>query len=353
MRVAVIGATGNVGTSVVEALGADPQIASIVGIARRRPVISMPKTRWVAADITTDDLVPHLRGADVVVHLAWLIQPSHDLATIRRTNVDGTARVLDASAAAGVEALVYASSVGAYSPGPKNDPVDERWSTDGIHTSFYSRHKAETERMLDRFEAGYPEIRVVRLRPGLIFKRESATGIRRLFAGPFLPNLLLPGGSLPVVPDTARFVFQTVHAYDVAEAYRLAVVSDVAGAFNIAADPILDPPTLAQHFGARMVKVPESALRIGADVTWRLHLQPTFPGWVDLALESPTLDTSRARDVLGWKASYSSLDALSDLLGGIRDGVDFDTPPLARGTGGPLRLRELATGIGRRSGAVR
>ena len=79
-------------------------------------------------------------------------------------------------------ALVYASSVGAYSPGPKDRRVDESWPTAGIESSFYSRHKAEVERLLDRFERETPSVRVVRLRPALIFKREAASGIRRLFA---------------------------------------------------------------------------------------------------------------------------------------------------------------------------
>ena len=36
--------------------------------------------------------------------------------------------------------------------GPKDRRVDESWPTTGIPTSFYSRHKAEVERLLDRFE---------------------------------------------------------------------------------------------------------------------------------------------------------------------------------------------------------
>ena len=52
--------------------------------------------------------------------------------------------------------LVYASSVGAYSPGPKLDAVDETHPVDGIPTSFYSRHKAEVEAILDEIEVRAP-----------------------------------------------------------------------------------------------------------------------------------------------------------------------------------------------------
>jgi nucleoside-diphosphate-sugar epimerase len=136
VRVVVTGATGNVGTSVLHALGQDPAVEEIVGLARRAPQLRLPRTRWVTADVAHDDLGAHFAGADAVVHLAWLIQPSRDRATTYRVNVEGSRRVFEAAAAAGVASLVYASSVGAYSPGPKDRRVDEGWPTEGIASSF-------------------------------------------------------------------------------------------------------------------------------------------------------------------------------------------------------------------------
>jgi len=303
----------------------------------------------VTADVSRDDLRRHFDGADAVVHLAWLIQPSRDLAALRATNVDGTRRVFDAAARAGVAALVYASSVGAYSPGPKDRRVDESWPTNGVPSSFYSRHKAETEHMLDAFERINPGIRVVRLRPALIFKREAASGIRRLFAGPFLPTALLRRSLIPVVPNVPRLRFQAVHTDDVAAAYRLALTRPVRGAFNIAADPVLDPDQLADLFDARPVSLSPRVLRAAAWATWRGHLQPTPPGWIDLGLQSPLLDTTRARDELGWTPRLTSREALAELVAGMREGAGVDTPPLARRTSGPLRVRELLTGVGGRN----
>jgi UDP-glucose 4-epimerase len=233
MRVAVTGATGNVGTSLLHVLAQDPAVDETVAIARR-----LPRTRFVAADVVRDNLVEHFRGADAVVHLAWLIQPSRDRALTHGVNVGGSRRVFEAATAAGVPRLVYASSVGAYSPGPKDRRVDERWPTKGIPTSFYSRDKAEVERLLDAFEAQHPDVRVVRLRPGLIFKAEAASGIRRLFAGPLLPTTLLRRRLIPIVPALERLRFQAVHSLDVAEAYHLAVTRDVRGPFNVAAEPV-------------------------------------------------------------------------------------------------------------------
>ena len=331
MRVVVTGASGNVGTSVLDALVAEPAVDSVVALARRLPALEVPKVSWVSTDVSRDDLDRHFRGADVVVHLAWLIQPSHREDVMEPTNVEGSARVFDAVARTGVPALVYASSVGAYSPGPKDRPVDESWPTDGLPSSFYSRHKAAVERLLDGFEETHPEVRVVRFRKALIFKREAAWGVRKLFLGRLVPGAFLRPGRIVAVPRHPRLVFQAVHSRDVAEAYRLAIVGDAQGPFNIAADPVLDGDELARALGSRAVPVPGPLLRAAADVSWRLHLQPTPPGWVDLALNVPLLDTTRARTELGWRPTISAGDALRELLEAVADGAHSPTPPLRPG----------------------
>ena len=349
MRVVVVGATGNVGTSLVRALARDSGVDSVLGVARRRPALALPKTEWAEADVASSELVPLFRGADAVVHLAWVIQPSRDQEHMRRINVDGSTRLFAAVAEAGVPALVYASSIGAYSPAPKDPRVDESWPTGGIPTSFYGRHKAEVERRLDAFEREHEDVRVVRIRPALTFKRGAASGIRRLFAGPFFPSPLARPGFVPVVPAIPGLRFQVVHSDDVAEAYRLAITrSDARGPFNVATEPVLDPPELARLLKARLVRVPSGAARAVASVTWRLRIQPTPPGWIDLALAVPVMDTTRAGQELGWTPRTSAGDALLELLAGLREGEGDDTPPLAPETGGPARTGEVATGVGQR-----
>jgi nucleoside-diphosphate-sugar epimerase len=340
MRIVVTGATGNVGTSLLRVL----EDHDVVGIARRTPELQLPNTRFVAADVARDDLVPLFRGADAVVHLAWLIQPSRDRATTRAVNFEGSRRVFDAAVAADVPALVYASSIGAYSPGPKDRAVDESWPTNGIDSSFYAVDKRDVERLLDDYE---DRLRVVRLRPGLIFKADAASEIRRLFAGPFLPTALLRRSLLPFVPSMPRLRFQAVHSHDVGEAYRLATVSDVHGAFNIAADPVLDPPELARILNARPVNVSPRVVRALASLTWRAHLQPTPPGWLDMALAVPIMDTTRAREELGWTPRHRADDTLLELIDGMRRGDGLPTPPLEPGGAGPLRVREILSGVGR------
>ena len=329
MRVALIGATGNVGTSLLDMLADEPDVDEIVGIARRTPAEPWRKVRWASADIRAADLADLLRGADAVVHLAWAIQPSHDLKALRSTNVDGTRRVLRAVLDAHVPALVYASSVGAYAPGDKDRLVDESWPVTGIRSSFYSRHKAETEAMLDDFARANPQVRVARLRPSLIFKRYAGAEIAGLFLGPVLGRALARPSLIKLVPRHPRLVFQAVHSLDVADAYRRAVMSDAAGAFNVTADPVIDPHTLADLFCARTVHVPERMMRAATWATWKTRLQPTPPGWVDMGLHVPLMDAGRIRRELGWAPALTATAALRELVEGIARRETTPTPAMA------------------------
>lgn len=348
MRIVVTGATGNIGTTLVEQLGREDAVASVVGVARRPPAWTPPKTEWVAADLAHDELLPVLRGADAVVHLAWIFQPTHDPVRTWRSNVLGSLRLFDAVVAAGVPALVQASSVGAYAPGPQHGRIDEAWPTHALPTAAYGREKSYLERVLDAFELRHPDVRVVRLRPGFIFKRTSAPAQRRLFAGPLLPGSLVRPGLMPLVPDLPGLRLQTLHTEDAADGFRRAVLGDAAGAFNLAAEPIIDAQRLAELFAARVVRMPARAIRAIVAGAWRAHAIPASPTLLDLALTLPAMDTSRARSELGWTPRTGAVDALREFLAGVQVGAGGPTPTLARDAGGPMRWREFATGIGRR-----
>jgi nucleoside-diphosphate-sugar epimerase len=349
MRIVVVGATGNIGTSVLRSLEREESVESVLGLARRLPGLSMRKVEWATADVVDDDLVPHFTGADAVVLLAWLIQPSRDLTKQWMVNVEGSTRVARAAQEAGVPSLVYASSVGAYSAGPKDRRVDEGWPTGGVPSSYYGRHKAEVERRLDRFEAEAPDVRLVRMRPGLVFKKEAAEGIRRLFAGPFFPSALANPALINVIPDIENLRSQVVHSYDVGEASRLAIKNgDARGPFNLAAEPVLDANEIGRILDARTVPMSAQLVRAGAGLSWALRLQPVPPGWLDLSRNVPIMDITRARTELGWTPQHSADEALLDLLEGLRTGSGLDTPPLSPKTGGRFRIREILTGVGGR-----
>ncbi|MFD6755753.1 NAD-dependent epimerase/dehydratase family protein [Micromonospora gifhornensis] len=336
MRIVVVGASGNMGTALLRRLRRERDV-QVVGVARRLPHAGAGEpydgVRWHSCDIglpgAADELTGVFAGADAVVHLAWQIQPSHDQHVLRRTNVDGSRAVVDAVLRAGVPALVYASSVGTYAPGPKNAPVSERWPATGVVESSYSRDKAAVEEMLDGIERTHPGLRVVRLRPGLIFQREAGTEIARYFLGPLVPVRLLRYGRLPLVPANRRLRMQAVHADDVADAYARAILGDVRGAFNVAADPVLTPELVARHFHGWTVPVAAPVLRAAAALTWRTRLQPIDAGWVELAMNVPLMSSHRAETELGWRPRVNAVDALKELFAGMAERAHTDSPPLS------------------------
>lgn len=333
MRIAVTGATGNVGTALLRALGREPWVEEVVAIARRATdELPSSKARSVAADVAQDDLVPVLRGCDAVVHLAWLIQPMRDREVLRRVNVEGTHRVLRAAAEAGVEVVVHQSSVGAYSPAEPGTRVGEDHPTEGVPTCSYSVDKSACERLVDRFTADHPEIRVARLRPSIITQSRAATQQVDYFLGGRVPGVAkLIGRGIPpaVLPFPKGLVIQMVHADDVAAAFvRVLRDEGARGAYNVASEPELGARAFGRALNAVPVPVPAAVARAATDAAYRLHVIPTEPGWLDMGIGTPLLDTSRIRRELGWEPTVGGDEALEEVLAGLRAGSKGATPPL-------------------------
>ena len=227
--------------------------------------------------------------------------------------------------------IVCASSVGAYSRAPKDRRTDESWPATGIPGSHYSRHKAEQETLLDRFAADHPDVRVARLRPGLTFQRNAGSEIGRYFLGPLIPRLLPRRLKIPILPAPDDLIFQAVHADDVAEAYWRVLDRRESGAFNIAAEPVVTPQELARLLHARRIlPIPMALLRGLAGLTWKLRIQPTDAGWIDMAAGAPVMDTGRARRLLGWEPKVSSVDAIAQLLDGMAAGEGVAPSPVLK-----------------------
>jgi len=338
MRIVIVGATGNVGTAVLRRLQSLPERPELVGVARRKPDDSAPPyagVEWHSVDISSPtaeaQLAPVFAGADAVVCLAWLLQPNRDEPYMWKTNVRGTEHVAEAAAAAGVPHFVYASSVGAYSSGPKHRRVSEDWPTGGVHTSQYGRQKAATERALDRIEAAHPAMLVTRIRPGLVLQADAGAEIKRLFLGPQIPSGWMRRPRVLILPLPTRMVSQVVHADDVADAFWRVLDQRAGGAFNLAAEPVIGPAEVAKVMHAKHIPFREPVLRAITGITWRLHLHRTDPGWVELATNIPVMSTARAREVLGWVPQRRSLDVLREMLTGLADRTHVQaSPPLKR-----------------------
>lgn len=158
----------------------------------------------------------------------------------------------------------------------------------------------------------------------------TAPDLRR----PLCAGALLRPDLLPFVPDLAGLRFQALHTDDAARAFRAAVVGDVRGPFNLAAEPVIDARELADLLEARVVRVPRALVRTALAAAWHSHAVPASPHLFDAVLRLPVLDCARARDLLDWRPNWTAREALSSFLSGVRRDAGLDTPPLAGGRWG-------------------
>ncbi|MGZ8802452.1 MAG: NAD-dependent epimerase/dehydratase family protein [Mycobacterium sp.] len=321
LRVAVTGPTGEIGMSTISALEHHPDVAQIVGMARRPfdPADhGWTKTSYRQGDILDRDAVDALvADADVVVHLAFIIMGSREESA--RVNLAGTRNVFEATVAAErPRRLVYTSSVAAY--GYHSDtpvPITEDVPARGSPEHYYSEQKAECEALLAEITAG-SSLEVYVLRPCIV-------------AGPKAPALAdampwnqLPGPirrvtqALPLLkppfPDPGT-PLQLVHHDDVAAAIALAITTTTAppGAYNIAGDGVLSMSAVGEALGARPVKVPRIAAVATSEVISRLPFVPSALEWLHAGRTSVVMDTSKARNQLGWRPEYTAAETLSAL----------------------------------------
>lgn len=110
---AITGATGFVGSAVLDvALAQGHQVRALA----RREAAPRPGVEWVRGDLADSAALAALvAGADAVIHVAGLTN-TPDPAQFEGANVNGTANVMDAMAAAGIRRLVFVSSLAAREP---------------------------------------------------------------------------------------------------------------------------------------------------------------------------------------------------------------------------------------------
>jgi UDP-glucose 4-epimerase len=338
LKVAVTGASGNLGTALLRRLTAPGSgVAEVRGLARRQPpdVAPYAGVRWYLTDlgeVSSEDVLPEfLAGVDAVVHLAWEIQPGREPDRLRRVNVGGTQRVARAAVAAGVPHVVHLSSIGAYTPGAVGQRVTEDWPTTGTPSSQYSRDKSEAERAVRDVVGRHPDTTLTVVRPTLVLQPEAGSEIGRYFLGPllFAAARMLPGPVARRLPlPLPSLAVSFVHADDVADALERMLDRQVPGPFNLAAEPLLDADGIARALGTVRVPVPASVLRTAVSAAFTAHLIPTEPGWLDMGLHLPALNTDRARTLLDWSPTRPGDEVLAEFVAALGRGEGAPGPLL-------------------------
>lgn len=305
LTVAVTGAAGFLGRTLVPALRDDPAVARLIAIDIAPGVTE--GVAWMTADVRDPELIEVLRDVDVVVHLAFIVLG--DMRRAEDINVRGSANVFDAAAKAGCRRIVFASSVAAYGYGVEGRLLTEDDPLRPLDGFAYSRTKGAAERALDEIQQRNPDLEVVRLRPAIILGPKTHDLLTMLTSR---RSVVRPGRRAPGV--------QFVHIDDVVEAFRFAAVGEATGAFNIAGPGVLTYREIARLAGRRCVTVPAWVARLGAWTAARVRPKLGLDsGWVLIAQRPPFVSTSRAERDLGWKPRFTSWEALQEFLKPVGD----------------------------------
>jgi nucleoside-diphosphate-sugar epimerase len=327
LTVAVTGPTGTFGFGLLPRLEADDRVGRVVGVARRPfdPVAhGWTKMSYRQGDVRDPEaLTAAFAGADVVVHLAFLITGAAGRATTREINVQGTVNAFRAAASVGAARFVYASSVAAYGFHSDN-PVGmtEEWPTRPAAHLFYAQEKAELERILEEEAAARPDLGLYVLRPPVVLGPHAVGGKSQL-AERLLPLGRRAAGlarrlplSVPVlVPD---LLLQVIHEDDVGSAFLQCVVgAGPPGAYNVAADGLLTAADVARALGLRPITVRSGLVQRAARRAAGLPLPdvvPPFASWAEAVSHPAIVDIGKAKRELHWTPRFTALEALRATL---------------------------------------
>jgi predicted dehydrogenase/nucleoside-diphosphate-sugar epimerase len=303
--VLVTGASGFLGRHVVSELAAR-------GARPRALVRAVPPdceeqdgVEFVVGTLGDDAAIARaVAGAQAVVHCAARVARRGTRADFFRDNVAGTAHLLEAARAAGVERFVHVSSIAVYDWQTGNEPVrvDTPYDPHPERRGAYTWSKLEADRLVREFERR-GGLRTIVLRPGILVGPGGPPFTARLRIGPIAGRVLIVGrrtARLPLsrVEDVGRAAASAVFAPGAHGAYNLVDDRWSQEAWLRAEDradgalrPLYVPPWLAM--------APALCLELMARVARRPA--PALSRYrIRRATESLGYDTARAEADLGW-----------------------------------------------------
>lgn len=295
--VAVTGVSGHVGQRLLRLLDVDPDVTRVVGFDARDPRLRPAKLEFHRLDLASAELKPLLEGVEVVVHLAWSVEPVHDDALLARVNVDATRRLLDAAAAIGVRHVVFTSSAMVYGAWPDNPvPLTEDAPVRPNPGVGYAAQKAECERLVLEWRAENDGVTATILRPAAAPGAARGTWLSRLWRG---ATPRVRGAGPPV---------QYVHEDDLAAAVALAARKALDGVYNVAPDGwVAGDEARALASGVR-VGLPERMVHAIARVGWATGLGDLAPAALAYTT-SPWVVANDRLKAAGWTPTHTNEEA--------------------------------------------
>ncbi len=229
----VTGATGFLGLNVMREIAGLRKDIAVLAQDYANAKKLYPKCRIIEGDITKPDTLDGLRkaakGIDTIVHLAGMVSYTKTKDELFMVNVEGTRAVLEACPHA--KKIIFSSSVSVY--GEITGMADESYPTSP--ENFYGWSKLEAEKLI--LDAG---IRSVIFRIAPIYGAGSPQ---------WLKNLKLLEKGFPI-PNTNNLTHVT-HISNAAQAFRLALKTNVEGVYNIADEE----PVKFMEFASELVRL--------------------------------------------------------------------------------------------------
>jgi UDP-glucose 4-epimerase len=309
--VAITGAATFLGTNLVGLLEEEPGVRSVVAMDTHPPRTAGQKTRFYELDLTepaAEERIAETLGAegvDTVVHLAFLASPTHATAFSHEFESVGTMHVLNACRRTKVQKLVMWSQTLLYGAHPTNPNfLSEKHPLRARRTEPYLLDKIEAENEVMRF--GKPGqgriVTILRTAP---------------MVGPTVDNFLTRYLSHRAVPTVLGFdpLMQFLHEADAISAFRLAVVRDAAGVFNVTPDGVLPLGLAIKLAGRTALPLPRPIANAVVGALWIAQVAEAPPTFFDYLQYVCVADGRLAQKVLGFRPLYSSREALTDYAG--------------------------------------
>jgi UDP-glucose 4-epimerase len=300
MRYLITGGSGYIGTRLVELLSRREDTEKIVIADVVPPRAYRPKTEFERVDVRDRGAVHSaLKRAkpDVLVHLAFILNPSHDEAFMYEVDVNGTHNVLEAAAEVGIGQVLVTTSAVAYGAFPDNpDPITEDHPVRGVARFSYARDKTESDRIVQLWALQHPDVVTTIVRPCIVF-------------GPNVDNYLVRlWTKQPFAVDAGNIdgTIQFVHEDDVVEAISRLLLGRHAGQFNLSPEGLMTLRECADLLGTSVRKMPVWAYRALGKLLWRLRLSEAPPGQIDFALYPWIVSNEKLKETLGWTPRHSS-----------------------------------------------
>jgi UDP-glucose 4-epimerase len=308
--VAITGASGYIAGTLIDQLCSDERIERVLGFDVRRPSFTHRKFVFDEVDVRNPHLSARLKGVDVVVHLAFVMDPIKDEAEMRDVNLNGSQNVFRSAAEAGVQKIVYTSSATAYGAHPDNDvPLTEESPLRANLDFSYPAHKLEVEYVVKEFRKDHPEVTFTIFRPAIVFGPHADNAWSHLLEMPVIFGIR--GYSPP---------FQFVHEDDVGKALAFAVFEDLDGAYNLAARGWLTQADAFRIIGRRRVQLNEARAFSLADRMWSSGMSEAPAGMLHYVMHPWVVSTDKLT-AAGFTCAKTNAQALQETVERTQDYV--------------------------------